>query len=202
MQKAVSTRGRSFVKLRPSSWLIAVTLLKQRWNAVPRQTQPKAAMTRGASGALTLNPRSETFSLSSCRSHKELRPVAGAGAGRRRGERPGGSHEAAQGQAQEGDVQGQEGAQAGHAGSAPADRHRGVAHAGCRRAAYRRLCLRGHAARRPGVVLASTGPAHVPSPHPLAVHLFPSWMFAAVGHLLFAWSSATRAEGHGFHVGH
>lgn len=57
-------------------------------------------------------------------------------------------HEAAEGQTQEGDVQRQEGAEAGNAGGQAADRHHRAAHAGCGGAPHRALCLRGHAARR------------------------------------------------------
>ncbi|XP_037064118.1 single-pass membrane and coiled-coil domain-containing protein 4 [Peromyscus leucopus] len=54
----------------------------------------------------------------------------------------------AQGEAKEGDVQGQEGAQAGHAGGPAADHHGGAAHRGCGGAPDRSVCVRGHAPGR------------------------------------------------------
>ena len=57
-------------------------------------------------------------------------------------------HEAAQGQSQEGDVAGQEGAQAGHAGGPAAGGHGGAAHVGRGGHDHRGLCVRGHQARR------------------------------------------------------
>ncbi|XP_012512682.1 PREDICTED: single-pass membrane and coiled-coil domain-containing protein 4 [Propithecus coquereli] len=55
---------------------------------------------------------------------------------------------AAQREAQEGDVQGQEGAEASHAGGPAADHHGGAAHAGRGRAPDRGVCVRGHAPHR------------------------------------------------------
>ncbi|KAM4859232.1 single-pass membrane and coiled-coil domain-containing protein 4 isoform 1-T1 [Thomomys bottae] len=51
---------------------------------------------------------------------------------------------AAQRQAQEGDIQRQERAEAGHAGGPAADYHSGLAHAGCGRASDCGVRLRGH----------------------------------------------------------
>ncbi|XP_043435885.1 single-pass membrane and coiled-coil domain-containing protein 4 isoform X2 [Prionailurus bengalensis] len=59
-----------------------------------------------------------------------------------------GKDAAAQRQAQEGDVQGQEGAEAGHAGGPTADHHGGAAHAGRGRASDRGVRVRGHAPHR------------------------------------------------------
>ncbi|XP_011541213.1 single-pass membrane and coiled-coil domain-containing protein 4 isoform X3 [Homo sapiens] len=52
---------------------------------------------------------------------------------------------AAQREAQEGDLQGQEGAEASHAGGPAADHYSGAAHAGRGRALDRGVCVRGHA---------------------------------------------------------
>lgn len=57
---------------------------------------------------------------------------------------PPGKDAAAQGEAQEGDVQGQERAEAGHAGGPAADHHRGAAHAGCGCAPDRGVRVRGY----------------------------------------------------------
>ncbi|KAM9033237.1 single-pass membrane and coiled-coil domain-containing protein 4 isoform 1-T1 [Sarcophilus harrisii] len=59
--------------------------------------------------------------------------------------------EAAQRQAQEGDVQRQEGAEAGHAGGAAADHHGGAAHAGRGGGPDRGVRVRGHAPGHPRV---------------------------------------------------
>lgn len=60
-------------------------------------------------------------------------------------------HEAAQGKTQERDVEGQEGAQAGHAGSSAAGGHGGAAHFSRGRPAHRAVRLRRHEARGCGV---------------------------------------------------
>ncbi|XP_060460376.2 single-pass membrane and coiled-coil domain-containing protein 4 [Panthera onca] len=59
-----------------------------------------------------------------------------------------GKDAAAQRQAQEGDVQGQEGAEAGHAGGPTADHHGGAAHTGRGRASDRGIRVCGHAPHR------------------------------------------------------
>ncbi|XP_019664886.2 single-pass membrane and coiled-coil domain-containing protein 4 [Ailuropoda melanoleuca] len=69
-----------------------------------------------------------------------------------------GEDAAAQRQAQEGDVQGQEGAETGHAGGPAADHHGGAAHIGRGRAPDRGVRVCGHAPHHHRVSVGSRGP--------------------------------------------
>lgn len=70
-------------------------------------------------------------------------------------------------EAKERDLQGQEGAEAGHAGGAAADHHCGAAHPGCGGAPHCRVCVCGHTPRRhrvsTSILLSSAEMSEMPS---------------------------------------